>query len=78
LRQDDVVNLLGFKEAFTITSEIQITVADLEERTRLQFDVLRDNDHLASGGALTTLEIHRRGDRTVAEQPIRSFEDIVV
>lgn len=78
LRQDDVVGLPGFREAFTLTSEIQITIADLEERTGLQFDVLRDHDHLADGGALSTLEIHRRGERTVAELPIRSFDDVVV
>ena len=73
-----MVGLPGFREAFTLTSEIQITVADLEERTGLQFDVLRDHNHLADGGALSTLEIHRRGERTVAELPIRSFDDIVV
>lgn len=70
--------LPGFQEALAIPDEVQISVEDLEARTRLRFEVLRDNDHLASGGDLATLEILRTDTGTVAELPIKSYDDIVV
>ena len=71
LSQDDITSLPGF-EAFLDVQEVQTTVRNVEERTGLQFPVLRDNDHLAAGGALGTLELD---GQTVI--PIRSYEDIV-
>ncbi len=72
LSQEDITSLPGF-EAFLDVKEVQTTVRTVEKRTGLQFPVLRDNDHLAAGGALGTLEL---AGQTVI--PIRSYEDIVV
>lgn len=72
LSQDDITALPGF-EAFLDVAEVQTTIANVEKRTGLRFPVLRDNDHLAGGGAAGTLELEGQ-----AVIPIRSFEDIVV
>ena len=72
LSQADITSLPGF-EAFLDVKEVQVTVRDVENRTGLKFPVLRDNDHLATGGAPGTLELE---GQTVI--PIRSYEDIVV
>jgi endonuclease G len=72
LSQDDITSLPGF-EAFLDVTEVQTTIRNVEQRTGLKFPVLRDNDHLAGGGALGTLELE---GQTVI--PLRSFEDIVV
>lgn len=72
LSQDDITSLPGF-EAFIDVTEVQTTIHDVEKRTGLKFPVLRDNDHLASGGALGTLEL--AGEKVI---PLRSYEDIVV
>ncbi|HYJ89498.1 MAG TPA: DNA/RNA non-specific endonuclease [Pyrinomonadaceae bacterium] len=72
LSQADITELPGF-EAFLNVSEVQTTVKNVEELTGLKFPVLRDNDHIASGGTKGTLELD---GQTVI--PIRSFEDIVV
>ena len=71
LSQDDITALPGF-EAFLDVSEVQTTIKSVEQKTGLKFPVLRDNDHLAAGGAAGTLEL---GGLTVI--PIRSFDDIV-
>jgi endonuclease G len=72
LSQDDITSLPGF-EAFLDVKEVQTTIRNVEKRTGLQFPVLRDNDHIAAGGALGTLELE--GQEVI---PIRSYEDIVV
>ena len=72
LSQDDITSLPGF-EAFLDVKEVQTTIRNVEKRTGLQFPVLRDNDHIAAGGTLGTLELE---NQTVI--PIRSYEDIVV
>jgi endonuclease G len=72
LSQDDVTELPGF-EAFLDVTEVQVTIREVEKRTGLTFPVLRDNDHLAAGGDLGTLEID--GQKVV---PLQSFEDIIV
>jgi endonuclease G len=71
LSQEDITSLPGF-EAFVDVQEVQTTIANIEKRTGLQFPVLRDNDHLAAGGAAGTLEL--TGQKVI---PIRSYEDIV-
>jgi len=77
LSQDDITSLPGFEEAFDVT-EVQVTLDELQDRTGLKFPVLNERDHLASGGALGTLEIDRPegGKRRVV--PLRTYEDIVV
>ncbi len=72
LSQDDITSLPGF-EAFLDVKEVQTTIRNVEKRTKLKFPVLRDNDHLAGGGAPGTLEL---ANQTVI--PLRSYEDIVV
>lgn len=72
LSQDDITSLPGF-EAFLDVTEVQVTVRDVEKRTGLTFPVLRDNDHLAAGGDLGTLELE--GQKVI---PLRSYDDIVV
>ncbi len=71
LSQADITQLPGF-EAFLNVSEVQTTVKNVEELTGLKFPVLRDNDHIASGGTKGTLELD--GQRVI---PIRDYEDIV-
>lgn len=72
LSQDDITSLHGF-EAFLDVTEVQTTIRNVETKTGLKFPVLRDNDHLAEGGALGTLELD--GQSVI---PLRSYEDIVV
>jgi endonuclease G len=72
LSQDDITSLPGF-EAFLDVREVQTTIKNVEQRTGLKFPALRDNDHIAGGGALGTLELE---GQTVI--PIRTYEDIVV
>ena len=72
LSQDDITALPGF-EAFLDVAAVQTTIRNVEQRTGLTFPVLRDNDHLADGGAPGTLEL---AGQTII--PIGSFEDIVV
>jgi endonuclease G len=71
LSQDDITSLPGFTEMLD-ASTVQTTISEIEKRTGLQFPVLRDNDHIAAGGALGTLELD--GQKLI---PIRSYEDIV-
>ena len=72
LSQSDITSLPGFED-FLDVAEVQTTIRNVEQRTGLQFPVLRDNDHLAAGGVPGTLELD---GQTVI--PIRSYEDIVV
>ena len=72
LSQDDITALPGF-EAFLDVTEVQTTIHEVEKRTGLTFPVLRDNDHLAAGGDLGTLEIE--GQKVI---PLTSYDDIVV
>ncbi len=72
LSQDDITSLPGF-EAFLDVTTVQTTIRNVEQRTGLKFPVLRDNDHIAAGGALGTLELE---GQTII--PIRTHEDIVV
>jgi endonuclease G len=76
LSQKDVAELPGFEAAFDVTA-VQVTIADLEERSGLRFPELRDNDHFAGGGVAGTLEVDRPGGKRPI-LPLRSYEDIVV
>ena len=56
LGQEDIQNLPGFEEAFDVAAT-QIRVADLEERTGLDFGEIKEFDHFAAGGVPGTLEL---------------------
>jgi endonuclease G len=56
LGQEDIQNLPGFEEAFDVAAT-QIRVADLEERTGLDFGDIKEFDHFAAGGVPGTLEL---------------------
>ena len=73
LGQEDIQNLPGFEEAFDVAAT-QIRLADLEERTGLDFGDIKKSDHFAAGGAPGTLEL------PVARRAkiVRNGSDIVV
>ena len=49
LGQDEIKDLPGFEEAFDVAAT-QITIAELEKQTGLDFGDLRDHDHFAQTG----------------------------
>ena len=59
LPQEEIKKLPGFEEAFDVTAT-QITIAELEQKTGLDFGKLRNLDHFAQGGEPGTLESMRR------------------
>ncbi len=77
LNQEDVTDLPGFEEKFDVTTT-QITLADLENLTGLDFGVLTDNDHFASSGPDGTLEIAGARGEVRKVKPIEEYDDIVV
>ena len=77
LGQKDILALPGFEEAFDVAAA-QVTLADLEQRTGLDFGPLADHDHFAQGGAPGTLELAVPGGGKRKMIPIRDFADIVV
>lgn len=76
LGQEDIANLSGFEETFDVAAT-QITVADLEHRTGLNFGRLKDHDHFAQGGQPGTLEVPVGGQSTRLKI-IRGGADIVI
>jgi endonuclease G len=76
LGQPDIAQLPGFEEAFDVTAA-QITLADLEDRTGLDFGTLKDHDHLAAGGAPGTVEVPFGGG-TRPVKPLRDLEEISI
>ena len=78
LGQEDVQNLPGFEEAFDVAAT-QIRIADLEERTGLEFGNIKKFDHFAAGGVPGTLELPS-GIEGVARRAkiVRNGSDIVV
>lgn len=77
LGQEDIQNLPGFEEAFDVTAT-QIRVADLEERTGLDFGAIKKFDHFAAGGAPGTLELPGAAGALMRVKIIGSASDIVV
>jgi len=77
LGQEDITSLPGFSERFDI-EVAQVTIADLEKLTGLNFGVFTKHDHFAEGGAPGTLEIARPEGGKRKIKPIDRFEDIVV
>ena len=77
LAQEDVHQVPGFQEALDVAA-VQITVKDLEQRTGLTFEVFRDHDHLADGGAAGTLEVFGQDGTKLPVNPLQSLDDIVV
>lgn len=77
LGQEDITDLPGFEEKFDVTAA-QVTIADLENLTKLDFGTLKDHDHFAEGGDPGTLEIAREGGGKRKVKPISNYDDIVV
>jgi endonuclease G, mitochondrial len=73
--QNDVVELPGFEERFDVVA-VQVTIRDLERETGLDFGLLHDHDHFASGGAAGTLEVAREGG-SVKRKAILDLGEIV-
>jgi endonuclease G len=76
LGQTDVAQLPGFEERFDVTAA-QITVADLEKRTGLDFGTLKKHDHFAAHGAPGTVEMPFGGE-TRKIKPLVDVEDITI
>jgi endonuclease G len=77
LGQEDIQNLPGFEEAFDVAAT-QIRVADLEERTGLDFGDIKEFDHFAAGGVPGTLELPSIEGAVRRAKIIRNGSDIVV
>ena len=77
LGQEDIQNLPGFEEAFDVAAA-QIRLADLEERTGLDFGNIKKFDHFAAGGAPGTLELPGVEGVTRRAKIVRNGSDIVV
>jgi endonuclease G, mitochondrial len=76
LGQEDIKDLPGFEAVFDVGAT-QIKIADLEERTGLDFGDLKNFDHFAAGGAPGSLEMPgMTGAKRV--KPIRAPHEIVV
>jgi len=70
LGQPDIETLPGFEDKFDAAA-VQVTLAEIEAKTGLDFGGLKEHDHCAQHGTPGTLEELRR-------KPIVTFEDIVV
>jgi endonuclease G, mitochondrial len=78
LGQEDIQNLPGFEEAFDVAAA-QIGLADLEERTGLDFGNIKKFDHFAAGGSPGTLELPGGVEGvTRRARIVRNGSDIVV
>ena len=77
LGQEDIQNLPGFEEAFDVAAT-QIRVADLEERTGLDFGDIKKFDHFATGGAPGTLELPSIEGLVQRAKIVRNGSDNVV
>ena len=78
LGQEDIKDLPGFEAVFDVAAT-QIKIADLEQRTGLDFGALKTFDHFAAGGPPGTIEAPV-GPRGTAHRikAIRAGRDIVV
>jgi endonuclease G, mitochondrial len=78
LGQEDIKDLPGFEEAFDVAAT-QIKIADLEQRTGLDFGDIKKFDHFAEGGPPGTLELPAGQDgRARRAKVIRAGADIVI
>jgi endonuclease G, mitochondrial len=77
LSQQDITALPGFEEKFDI-STAQVTIAELQDLTKLDFGMLVSKDHFAEGGDPGTLEVMRPEGGKRKIKPIVTFQDIVV
>jgi endonuclease G, mitochondrial len=78
LGQEDIQNLPGFEEAFDVAAA-QIRLADLEERTGLDFGNIKKFDHFAAGGTPGTLELPGGVEGVTRRvRIVRNGSDIVV
>jgi endonuclease G len=77
LGQEDITKLPGFEEKFDVAAA-QVTIAELEALTGLDFGVLKQHDHFAMTGDPGTLEVERLPNVRGKVKPIEYFADIVV
>jgi endonuclease G len=77
LGQEEIQNLPGFEEALDVAAT-QIRVADLEERTGLDFGNIKKFDHFAAGGAPGTLELPSIEGVVRRAKIVRNGSDIIV
>jgi endonuclease G, mitochondrial len=77
LGQEDIASLPGFEEKFDI-STAQVTVADLESTTGLDFGDLKKHDVFAATGDPGALEAFRPGAAKTKVKPIEDYEQIVI
>jgi endonuclease G len=76
LGQPDIAQLPGFEERFDVGAA-QITVADLEKRTGLDFGSLKDHDPFSANGIPGTLEA-MVGDETQKVKPLMDPTEIII
>jgi endonuclease G len=77
LGQEDIQNVPGFEELFDVAAT-QISIADLEERTGLEFGRIKNFDHFAAAKAAGTLELPSSARVARRAKIVRNFSDIVV
>jgi endonuclease G len=77
LGQVEIKDLPGFEEAFDVAAT-QITIADLEKQTGLDFGDVKEHDHFAESGPGTLERLVGTTDATKRGRVIRRVEDIIV
>ena len=77
LGQEDITSLPGFEEKFNVATA-QVTVADLESTTGLDFGDLKNHDVFAASGDPGALEAFRPGAAKTKVKPIEDYEQIVI
>jgi endonuclease G len=77
LGQEDVTDLPGFEEKLDIATA-QVTIADLENLTKLSFGDLRDHDVFEQTEVPGVLEVMRLEGFKAKVRPIESFNEIVI
>ena len=77
LGQEDIAALPGFEEKFDVAMA-QVTLAELESITGLDFGDLRDHDVFAASGDPGALEVLRDGGVTTRVKPIEDYAQIVI
>ena len=77
LGQEDITALPGFEEKFDVAMA-QVTIAEIETITGLDFGDLRDHDVFAATGEAGTLEVLREEGLTSRVKPIEDYDQIVI
>ena len=77
LGQEDITALPGFEEKLDIATA-QVTLADLESTTGLDFGDLKNHDVFADSGDTGVLEALRSEGATTRVKPIDDYRQIVI